>query len=90
MPKYVIERNILDAGSLSPSELKKISQTSCGVIEGSVPMVQWVNSYVTGNKVYCIFIAPDEESVKRHGELGGFPVDSIAEVKAIIDPITAE
>jgi hypothetical protein len=90
MPKYVIEREIPGAGNLSAQELQTISQTSCGVLERLGPQIQWVQSYVTGDKVYCIYIAPNEELIKEHAQQGGFPANRISEVKTIIDPTTAE
>ena len=90
MPKYIIEREITDAGKLTPSELQSISQKSCAVLQELGPTTQWVHSYVTANKVYCIYIAPDVEAVKKHAEMGGFPANSISEISTIIDPITAE
>ena len=90
MPKYVIEREIPGAGSLTPDVLQGISQKSCSVLNQLGPTIQWVESYVTDNKIYCVYIAPNEEMVKEHAALGGFPANSIAEVKTIISPITAE
>lgn len=90
MPKYVIEREIPGAGKLSPAELKAISQKSCSVLEGMGPQIQWLQSYVTGNKVYCVYIAPNEAMVREHARQGGFPADSVSEVTTIIDPVTAE
>jgi hypothetical protein len=90
MPKYVIERNIPGAGNLKPEELKAISQTSCGVLRKMGSEIQWVNSYVTGDKIYCIYIAPNEQMVREHAQQGGFPANAISEVKTIIDPTTAE
>lgn len=90
MPKYVIEREIPGAGKLSPAELHGISQQSCGVLKALGPQIQWLHSYVTADKLYCVYIAPDEEMVREHARRGGFPANSIAEVKAIIDPTTAE
>jgi hypothetical protein len=90
MPKYVIEREIPEAGKLSPEELHGISQKSCGVLRELGPQVQWVQSYVTDDKIYCVYIAPDAESVREHAERGGFPANSVAEVKSMIDPTTAE
>ena len=90
MPRYVIERDIPGAGSLSPSELRAISQRSCSVLDKLGPQVQWVNSYVTGDKVYCVYIAPNEELIREHARQGGFPADRISEVKSIIDPVSAE
>ena len=90
MPKYVIEREIAGAGNLSQDELHTISQKSCGVLQELGPQVQWVQSFVTDDKIYCIYIAPDEASVRRHAELGGFPANSVAQVRNVIDPTTAE
>jgi hypothetical protein len=90
MPKYVIEREIPNAGSLTTDQLTAISQTSCGVLRKLGSEIQWVHSYVTADKVYCVYIAPNEEMVKEHARLGGFPANSISEVKNIIDPTTAE
>ena len=90
MPKYVIERNIPGAGNLKPEELHAISQKSCGVLRNMGPQIQWLHSYVTADKIYCIYIAPDEQTVREHAAQGGFPANSIAEVKTIIDPTTAE
>jgi hypothetical protein len=90
MPKYVIEREIPGAGNLSPAQLQAISQTSCGVLRKLGPEIQWVQSYVTGDKVYCVYIAPNEQLVREHAAQGGFPANSVAEVKTIIDPTTAE
>lgn len=90
MPKFVIERNIPNAGDLSASDLQAISQKSCGVLRNMGPQIQWVHSYVTGDKVYCIYIAPDQQSILDHAQSGGFPADRISEIKAVIDPTTAE
>jgi Protein of unknown function (DUF4242) len=90
MPKYVIEREIPGAGALSAAELKGISQKSCGVLSSMGPQIQWVHSYVTGDKIYCVYIAPNEEQVREHARQGGFPANSVSEVKEIIDPTTAE
>ena len=90
MPKYVIEREVLGAGKMSTDQLQAISQTSCGVLRKLGSEIQWVHSYVTGDKIYCIYIAPNEELVREHARQGGFPANSIAEVKSIIDPTTAE
>jgi hypothetical protein len=90
MPKYVIERDIPGAGKLSPADLQAISQKSCGVLRGMGPQIQWLQSYVTGDKVYCIYIAPDEASVREHAKQGGFPANRVSEVTTIIDPTTAE
>jgi hypothetical protein len=90
MPKYVIEREIPGAGNLSPAELQAISQTSCGVLSQLGSQIQWIQSYVTDDKIYCVYIAPNEELVREHARQGGFPANSVAEVKAVIDPTTAE
>ncbi|HEY9283714.1 MAG TPA: DUF4242 domain-containing protein [Pyrinomonadaceae bacterium] len=90
MPKFLIEREIPGAGALSPDELKAVSQKSCGVLRGMGPEVQWVQSYVTGDKVYCVYIAPDEESVREHARQGGFPANSVSRITSVIDPTTAE
>jgi hypothetical protein len=88
MPKFVIERTIPNAGSLSEEQLRGISERSCGVLRDMGPRIQWIQSYVTPDKVYCVYIAPDEASVREHAERGGFPVDQVSEVKSIIDPTT--
>jgi hypothetical protein len=90
MPKFVIEREIPGAGKLTAEQLKGISQTSCGVLSKMGPQIQWVHSYVTGDKIYCIYIAPNEEMVREHAQQGGFPANSVSKVSAIIDPATAE
>jgi len=90
MPKYVIERNIPGAGNLSAENLKAISQKSCGVLRSMGSEIQWVHSYVTDDKIYCIYIAPNEAMVREHAKQGGFPADSVAAVRQMIDPITAE
>lgn len=90
MPKYVIEREVPNAGQMSGEELQGMSQTSCDVLNELGPQIQWVQSYVTGDKIYCVYIAPDEEMVKQHAEKGGFPVNRISQVQEIIDPTTAE
>jgi Protein of unknown function (DUF4242) len=90
MPKYVIERNLPGAGQLSPAELAAVSDKSCSALRSLGPRVQWVQSYVTGDKIYCIYIAPNEGLIREHARLGGFPVNSIAEIKAVIDPTTSE
>lgn len=90
MPKYVIEREIPNAGELTAQQLKGISQTSCGVLSSMGPQIQWIQSYVTGDKIYCVYIAPNEAMVREHAKQGGFPANSVREVKAIIDPTTAE
>lgn len=90
MPKYVIEREIPGVGDLTAEQLQGISKKSCGVLSLLGTDIQWVQSYVTGNKIYCVYIAPDEAMVREHARQGGFPANSVAEVKAIIDPTTAE
>jgi hypothetical protein len=90
MPKFVIERDIPGAGSLSPADLKKISQKSCGVLSSLGPSVQWIQSFVTADKLYCIYHASDESLIRRHAELGGFPANRISRVATVIDPATAE
>jgi hypothetical protein len=90
MPKYVIEREIPGAGNLSPQDLLGISQKSCGILKEMGPQIQWVESFVTADKVYCIYIAPNEEAVREHAQKGGFPANRISEVKTMIDPTTAE
>ncbi len=90
MPKFVIEREVPGAGKLSPAELKKISQKSCGVLSSLGPSVQWIQSFVTADRLYCIYHATDESLVRRHAELGGFPANKISRVTAVIDPATAE
>lgn len=90
MPKFIIEREIPGAGNLTSADLQAISQKSCGVLRGLGPQIQWLQSYVTGDKVYCVYIAPNEVLVREHAEQGGFPANRISEVKSIIDPTTAE
>lgn len=90
MPKYIIERDIPGAGQLSADDLKGISQKSCSVLTDMGPQIQWQQSYVTGDKVYCVYIAPNEQAIKDHAQQGGFPANKISEVAAIIDPTTAE
>ena len=90
MPKYVIEREIPGAGKLTAAELKGISQKSCGVLNRMGPQIQWLQSYVTGDKVYCVYIAPNEQAVREHAQQGGFPANRISEVHTMIDPTTAE
>jgi hypothetical protein len=90
MPKYVIEREIPGAGKLSAQELKGISQKSCGVLSKMGPQIQWLQSYVTGDKIYCVYIAPNEQMLREHAKQGGFPANRISEVASIIDPTTAE
>jgi hypothetical protein len=90
MPKYVIEREIPGAGKLTSEQLKAISQTSCGVLSNMGPQIQWVHSYVTTDKIYCVYNAPNEEMVREHARQGGFPANSVSRVSTIIDPTTAE
>jgi hypothetical protein len=90
MPKYMIEREIPGAGDLSPEALKDIAQTSCGVLREMGPEINWVQSYVTDDKVYCIYIAPNVEAIREHAQRGGFPADRISQVRATADPTSAE
>ena len=90
MPKYIIERNIPNAGHLSARELQSISQKSCDVLTEMGPQIQWLESYVTDDKIYCIYIAPNEATVKEHAERGGFPANNISQIRTSIDPTTAE
>jgi hypothetical protein len=90
MPKYVIERDIPGAGKLTAKNLAGISQKSCSVLKELGPKIQWVQSYVTDDKIYCVYIAPDEQTIREHAKRGGFPANRISEVKQIIDPTTAE
>jgi len=90
MPKYIIERDLPGAGKLSPDQLHGIAQKSCSVLRSIGPQIQWVHSYVTADKLYCIYNAPDEASIRQHAEQGGFPANRISMVTGIIDPVTAE
>ena len=90
MPKYIIEREIPGAGKLSAQELNGIAQKSCGVLDKMGPQIQWNESYVTDDKIYCVYIAPNEASVREHARQGGFPANRVSEVKAMIGPTTAE
>ena len=90
MPRFVIEREIPGAGKLSPDELQAISQKSCGVLNNLGPSIQWVQSFVTDDKIYCVYIAPNEAMVREHANQGGFPANRISEVRSVIDPTTAE
>lgn len=90
MPKYVIEREIPDAGKLTADELQGISKKSCDVLNKLGPQIQWLQSYVTDDKVYCVYIAPNEETIREHAQQGGFPANRISEVKTVIDPTTSE
>lgn len=90
MPKYVIEREVPGAGDLSPQQLKEISQTSCSVLRKLGVEIQWIQSFVTGDKIYCIYRSPNEEMIREHAQLGGFPANVVSEVSTVIDPTTAE
>jgi hypothetical protein len=90
MPKYVIERDIPGAGKLSVGELRAISQKSCGVLSKMGPQIQWLQSFVTADKIYCVYIAPNEKAVREHAQQGGFPANRVSEVATVIDPTTAE
>ena len=90
MPKYLIEREVPGVGSLSPQELQGISQKSCSELQKLGPQIQWLHSYVTGDKIYCVYIAPNEEMIREHAQQGGFPANRISEIKSVIDPTTAE
>jgi hypothetical protein len=90
MPKYIIERELPGAGNLSPQEIRGISQKSNQVLEALGPQIQWVESYVTDDKIYCVYISPNEELIKKHAQQGGFPANKISEVKRTIDPTSAE
>jgi len=90
VPKFLIERNIPGAGQLSPEQLQGISQKSCSVLRGLGPQIQWVQSYVTDDKITCVYIAPNAELIREHASLGGFPADAVLEVRTIIDPTTSE
>jgi Protein of unknown function (DUF4242) len=90
VPKYVIEREIPGAGNMSREQLQAVSQTSCGVLQKLGPQIQWLESYVTADKIYCVYIAPNEEMVREHARQGGFPSNRVSEVKTVIDPTTAE
>jgi hypothetical protein len=90
MPKYVIERDIPGAGDLSAEQLKGISKISCDVLRNMGPEIQWIHSYVTDDKIYCVYIAPNEEMIREHAMKGGFPANSVSAVSTIIDPVTSE
>lgn len=90
MPKFVIEREIPGAGKLSPPELQAVSQKSCSVLRELGPQIQWLHSYITDNKIYCVYIAPDEKTIREHASRGGFPANSVAQVRTVIDPTTSE
>lgn len=90
MPKFVIERELPGAGKLSPGDLQAISQKSCGVLSNMGPKIQWLQSYVTDDKIYCVYIAPDEATVREHATQGGFPANRVSRISAVIDPTTSE
>jgi hypothetical protein len=90
MPKFVIERDIAGAGKLTPDQLQGISQKSCGVLKDLGPQIQWLESYVTDDKIYCVYIAPDEATVREHAKQGGFPANRVSQIRRMIDPTTAE
>ena len=90
MPKFIIERDIPEAGKLSPQQLQAISQKSCGVLREMGPQIQWVQSYVTDDRIYCVYIAPDEDAIRKHAQQGGFPAHRISRIRSVIDPTTAE
>ena len=90
MPKYVIEREIPGAGNMTPQDLQAVSQTSCGVLQKLGPQIQWLHSYVTVDKIYCVYIAPNEDLIREHAQQGGFPANRISEIKSVIDPRTAD
>ena len=90
MPKFVIERDLPGAGRLSPQELKGVAQKSCSVLAKMGPQIQWLQSYVTADKIYCVYIAPNEEMIREHASQGGFPANRVSEIKSVIDPTTAE
>jgi len=90
MPKYVIERDLPGAGKISPADLRAISQKSCSVLEGLGPKIQWLHSYVTDDKIYCVYQAPNEDIIREHAKQGGFPANKISQVRTMIEPATAE
>lgn len=90
MPKYLIERELPGAGQLTPDQLQGVSEKSCSVLKNLGPQIQWVQSYVTDNKIYCVYISPNEEMIREHALQGGFPANSVSEIRTIIDPTTAE
>ena len=90
MPKFVIEREIPNAGQLTTDQLQAISQTSCGVLRNLGPSIQWLHSYVTDNKIYCVYIAPDEKLIREHASQGGFPANKVSQIRTVIDPTTSE
>ena len=90
MPKFVIERDIPEAGRMSSEQLQAISQKSCGILREMGPQIQWIQSYVVDDKIYCIYVAPDEDAVREHADKGGFPANRISRIRSVIDPTTAE
>lgn len=90
MPKYLIERELPGAGNLSADQLQGVAQSSCDVLRAMGPEIQWLQSYVTGDKIYCVYISPNEEMIREHAQKGGFPANRVSEIKALIDPTTAE
>jgi hypothetical protein len=90
VPKFVIEREIPEAGRMSSEQLQAISQKSCGILREMGPQIQWIQSYVVDDKIYCIYVAPDEDAVRKHAEKGGFPANRISRIRTVIDPTTAE
>lgn len=90
MPKFVIERELPGAGQLAAGDLRGVSQKSCTILQELGPQIQWVQSYVTADKIYCVYLAPNEEIIREHARRGGFPANRISEIKAVIDPTTAE
>lgn len=90
MPRFVIERNIPGAGKLGPDALQRVSEKSCSVLQEMGPQIQWVHSYVTDDKIYCVYLAPSADLIRKHAQAGGFPADQISEVRAVIDPTTGD
>jgi hypothetical protein len=90
MPKFVVERDIPEVGKLSPQQLQAVSQKSCSVLREMGPQIQWIQSYVTDDKIYCLYIAPDEDAIRKHAQQGGFPANRISRIRSMIDPTTAE
>ena len=90
MPKFVIERDLPGAGKLTPEQLQGVAGKSCSVLQAMGPQIQWLQSYVTDDKIYCVYIAPDEKAVREHAKRGGFPANRVSEVRTMIDPTTAE
>ena len=90
MPKFVVEREVPGAGKMTPQELQAISQKSCNVLRNMGPQIQWLHSYVTDDKIYCVYIAPNEEAIREHAKQGGFPANRISAIRDVMDPTTAE